>query len=113
MSGNKYHDTVKIEFRDLIENIVESNRKHFHLYTIHRILSLGLLIDFTFKYKILDNPEQIGIEFTLMGFGKVMFIVDIESGYCSISRDDKNLLKEFVEKFDINLNMATERKRIF
>lgn len=76
MSGNKYHDTVKVEFRDLIENIVNSGRKSFHLFTIHRVLSLGLLIDYTFQYKQLDEPSKIGIELELKGFGKVLFVVE-------------------------------------
>lgn len=112
MSGNKYHDTVKVEFRDLIENIVNSERKSFHLFTIHRVLSLGLLIDYTFQYKQLDDPSQIGIELGLKGFGKVLFVVDIESSYCQISKEDKQLLQEFVERFDICVE-ALPNKHVF
>lgn len=113
MKGNKYQDTVKVEFRDLIENLVMSNRKSFHLYTVQRILSLGLLIDFRFNYIKLGNPEQVGIELRIPGYGPVIFVVDVDSSYCTITEQDKDLLKKFIEKFDVEMKALPDGKHIF
>lgn len=101
MDANKYQSTIKVEFRDLVSNLVKSKRKSFHLYTIHRLLSLGLLIDFTFQYiKIKEPQECIGIELCLDNFGKVLFIVDVDSNYVRISGDGKTILENFLNHFD-------------
>jgi hypothetical protein len=115
IDGNKYHSTIKVEFRDLIDNLVQSNRKTFHLYTIHRLLSLGLLVDFTFQYVKVEDPEtHIGIELSLDGFGEVLFIVDIESNYVGIASDNyKDVLQNFLDKFDTSLEKQVDKKRVF
>ncbi len=115
MNGNKYNDTIKVEFRDLIENLVNSSRTSFHLYTIHRILSLGLLVDFTFQYIQVEEPEKYtGIELDLKEHGKVLFVVDIDSNYVHIANDDyKTVLENFLLTFDTCLKKTNRKSRVF
>lgn len=115
MNGRKYNDTIKVEFRDLIENLVGSSRTTFHLYTIHRILSLGLLVDFTFQYVRVSEPDKYtGIELDLKEHGKVLFIVDIESNYVHIANENyKTILRDFLSTFDTHLKRTTRKSRVF
>jgi len=112
MNGNKYQSTIKVEFRDLIKHLLESNRKSFHMYTIHRVLSLGLLIDFPFEYQKVDDPNQVGIELDLGEHGKVMFIVDIESNYAKVATEGyREVLQRFLENFDVCLDKNVKKKK--
>ena len=99
---NKYHSTIKVEFRDLVSNIVNSNRSNFHMYTIHRLLSLGLLVDFPFQYVKTEQPDKcIGLELDLKEHGKVIFLVDLESNYgCVANETCKENLQQFSNDFD-------------
>lgn len=107
-TGNKYQSTIKVEFRDLICNIVQSNRKSFHMYTIHRLLSLGLLINFDFRY--IDTSEEgiVEIELDLKEHGVVVFSVDLDSNYVKIAEDGyRRTLEQFLDTFE------TKNKSIF
>lgn len=111
MSSSKYKDTVKVEFKSLIDNIVNSSRKSFHLYTIHRVLSLGLLIDFTFHYVQVDNSkERIGIELDLKNHGVALFIVDIETSYVKVSEESVDILNSFLKSFGTCLVKKKRKK---
>lgn len=111
---NKYHSTVKVEFRDLVDHIINSNRKRFHMYTIHRLLSLGLLIDFPFKYIKTKNACSIAIELDLKESGKAVFIVDPESDYGSIADErSKKVLKHFLQNFDVTCEPIKKKRRFF
>lgn len=105
---NKYHSTIKVEFRDLVDNIVNSGRKSFHMYTIHRLLSLGLLIDFPFKYVKADDPQSVVIELDLKDSGKALFIVDPDSDYGNIANENS---KENLLSFLQNFNPVYETKK--
>jgi hypothetical protein len=103
---NKYHSTVKLEFRDLVGNILQRGRSVFHMFTIHRLLSLGLLIDFTYEYETNDTPDQyIFIKLDLKEHGTVQFKIDTESNYGSLSDDaSKNVLENFLKNFNTGLD---------
>lgn len=98
-----------------MSHLETSHRERFHLYTIHRILSLGLLIDFTFSYKKIDESgDYIGIELSLGEHGTMMFNVNIGSDYVKINDDgSKEVLKKFLENYDVELKQKNEGKRIF
>lgn len=97
---NKYHSTIKVEFRDLVDNIVNSSRKSYHMYTIHRLLSLGLLIDFPFRYVKTEDQNYVSIELDLKEDGKTLFIVDPDSDYGSIAnKESKENLQNFLQHF--------------
>lgn len=98
---NKYHSTIKVEFRDLVDKFVNSSRKSYHIYTIHRLLSLGLLIDFPFNYVKAENPHSVAIELDLKEDGKALFIVDPDSDYGNIADENsKQILQNFLQHFD-------------
>lgn len=111
---NKYHSTIKVEFRDLVDNIVNSERKRFHLYTIHRLLSLGLLIDFPFEYIKTDEPNIVGLQLDLKEYGKVVFQVDIESNYGSVADEEQiERLRTFANQYDTNIENMQKRRSLF
>lgn len=111
---NKYHSTIKVEFRDLVDNIVNSNRKHFHMYTIHRLLSLGLLIDLPFRYVKTEDPNAVAIELDLKEVGKARFIVDTDSNYGIIADgDSKQILVNFLQHFDTKCDIKSKRRKFF
>lgn len=111
---NKYHSTIKVEFRDLVDNIVNSNRKHFHMYTIHRLLSLGLLIDLPFRYVKTEDPNAVAIELDLKEVGKARFIVDTDSNYGIIADgDSKQILVNFLQHFDTKCDTKSKRRKFF
>ncbi|AMQ66584.1 hypothetical protein BH753_gp102 [Bacillus phage Shbh1] len=112
MDNNKYHSTIRVEFRDLIKNLVESSRKNFHIYTIHRLLSLGLLIDFTFRYVKVEECDCVGIEMDLKNTGKVLFVTDIDSNYVKISNKDKRVLQSFLEELS-TISEANKTHNVF
>jgi len=108
MVGGKCQDTVKTEFKDLIQSLVESNRTRHHLYIIHRLLSLGLLIDFSFRYRNVSEPNKIGIELDLKEYGQVMFIVDTDTSYAEFaSYGCKDLLNNFIVGYNTQLKEKT------
>lgn len=111
---NKYHSTIKVEFRDLVENIVNSERKTFHIYTIHRLLSLGLLIDFPFEYIQTGDCAVIGIKLDLKDSGYVIFHLDIESNYgCVADEGYLTVLQEFTKKFDTVIGKKQSMRSLF
>jgi hypothetical protein len=103
---NKYHSTVKLEFRDLVGNILQRGRSVFHMYTVHRLLSLGLLIDFTYEYETNNTPDQyIFIKLDLKEHGTVQFKIDTESNYGSLADDEsKRVLDNFLKNFNTGLD---------
>ncbi|AIW03349.1 hypothetical protein CPT_Mater192 [Bacillus phage Mater] len=106
MKGNKYHSTVKLEFRDLVSHLVQRERSVFHMYTIHRLLNLGLLIDFTYDYCTNSTPDKfIHLELDLREHGRVHFQINTESSYGSVS-DERSMqvLKDFLVNFDTGLD---------
>jgi hypothetical protein len=111
---NKYHSTIKVEFRDLVDNILHSNRDNYHMYTIHRLLSLGLLIDFPFKYVKAKESDFIWIELDLKDSGKVLFAVNPDSDYGSIADEEsKAILIHFLSTFDIGCDTKSKRRSLF
>lgn len=55
-AGNMSNIDVKGELCELIDNMVNGHRTSFHMYTIHRLMSLSLLNSYEFKY--LETPES-------------------------------------------------------
>lgn len=110
IAENKYHSTIKQEYKDLVNTLVNSNRNSFHAYTIHRLLSLGLLIDFNFNYiRPVDPDQYVLIELNLKEHGKVLFIIDVKSNYGRVANDDSvAVLRKFLNDFDTGL---TKKKR--
>ncbi|APZ82518.1 hypothetical protein Goe27_00530 [Bacillus phage vB_BsuM-Goe27] len=102
---NKYHSTIKLEFRDLVDNIVSRGRKVFHVYTIHRLLSLGLLIDFRFAYIPNNDGTTIIIELDLKEHGNVRFSVNAGTNYGSVL-DDVSMknLTDFLANYNTKLD---------
>lgn len=115
MVKEKYTSTIRVEFKELICNIVESERKTFHIYTIQRILSLGLLVDFTYKYIKLSNPEgSVGLELDLNKYGSVVFILDLDSNYVTLRRQrDREILEKFLEGFEVEMKKTKPHHRVF
>lgn len=112
ITENKYHNTIKQEYKDLVDTIVNSNRNAFHAYTIHRLLSLGLLIDFTFSYiRPVDPAEYVSIALNLKEHGVVLFIIDVRTNYGRVANDEgKAVLRKFLKDFDTGLNVTKKRK---
>jgi hypothetical protein len=100
---NKYHSTVKLEFRDLVDNIVSRGRSVYHVYVIHRLLSLGLLVDFTYQYiPNQANDNFVYIELDLQEFGKVRFQINTESNYGSVADElSMQILRRFLDDYDV------------
>lgn len=111
ITENKYHNTIKQEYKDLVDTIVNSNRNSFHAYTFHRLFSLGLLIDFTFTYvRPLDPDQYVTIEVNLKEHGVVVFVIDVRSNYGRIANDESRVvLKRFLKDFDTGLNAKKKR----
>ena len=111
INENKYHSTVKLEFRELIDNIVNRSRSVFHMYTIHRLLSLGLLIDFTYEYRTNSTSDKfIGIELNLKEHGRVLFKIDTGSNYGSVADElSEKVLVNFLKNFDTGLDEKGQR----
>jgi len=103
---NNYHNTVKVEFRDLVGNLINGERTQYHMYTIHRLLQLGLLVDFTFAYCTNRTPDQyVHMELDLKQFGKVYFKINTETDYASIADDvSREVLADFYENYDTGLD---------
>lgn len=112
IAENKYHSTIKVEFKDLVKNLLFSERTKFHMYTIHRLLSLGLLIDFPFQYIKTQEPDKsVGVELDLKEHGKVTFLVNLESNYGSLASGQcEATLQQFLENFDTSLEFVEESK---
>lgn len=113
MKQNKYHDTIKIEFRELMQDFVESKRRTFHGYTIHRALTTGLLIGFTFDYVRNDDcRENVHIKLNLEEFGAVTFYINIDSGYGNVlDAESKETMIQFINQFDTELTKETYQRR--
>jgi hypothetical protein len=103
---NKYHNTVKLEFRSVIGSIVEGDRSLHHMYIIHRLLSLGLLIDFTYEYVQNTDPDQnIYIEMDMNEHGKARFSIDTKSNYgCIADEFSEKVLEDFLNNYDTGLD---------
>lgn len=111
---NKYHGTIKSEFKDLVWNIVHGGRTLFHLYTIHRLLNLGLLIDFQFKYCPNKTADQyIHMELDLKDYGSVYFRIDTQTDYVSIADEvGLEVLNSFLEDFDTELDDKSKKRNL-
>ncbi|AEW47013.1 hypothetical protein BCP78_0006 [Bacillus phage BCP78] len=109
--GSKQQPNLKAEFRDLVSNMINSNRTSHHTYTIHRLLSLGLLIDFTFHYIESDQKDWVRIELDLKQDGKVRFTINTESQYGQVEDEEsKEVLVQFLEHFDVGYEKVQKRK---
>ncbi|QDP42836.1 hypothetical protein HWC53_gp052 [Bacillus phage vB_BmeM-Goe8] len=108
---NKYHNTVKLEFRDLVASFTQRDRSQYHMFTIHRLLSLGLLIDFTYRYCTNSTPDKyIRIELDLKEHGRVLFKINTESNYGSVADDiSMKVLENFLVNFDTGLDDKGKR----
>lgn len=114
IAENKYHSTIKVEFKDLVDNMVNSSRKKFHMYTIHRLLSLGLLIDFPFKYLDPSEVGCIGIELDLKESGKAAFLIDPKSEYGRMAnKQTEEVLTHFLQHFDTGCDTLKKRRSWF
>ncbi|UXQ88917.1 hypothetical protein Thu_57 [Bacillus phage Thurquoise] len=112
--GNKHQPNLKAEFRDLVGNMINSNRSSYHMYSIHRLLSLGLLIDFTFKYIEAEQSDWVRIELDLRDYGKVVFAINTDSEYGQIEDEDgKEILVHFMENYDTGCDRIEKRRSIF
>jgi hypothetical protein len=112
ITENKYHSTIKQEYKSLVDTLVNSNRNSFHAYTIHRLLSLGLLIDFTFSYIRPGDPDQyVSIELNLKEYGMVLFIIDVRTNYGRIGSEESTaVLRKFLDDFDTGLSTKKKKK---
>lgn len=111
---NRYHSTIKSEFKELVGTIVHGGRSVFHLYTIHRLLNLGLLIDFHFKYCLNKTADQyVFIELDLKEHGKVTFRIDTQSDYVNIADElGMNVLEKFYDNFDTGLDDKGKKRSL-
>ena len=111
ITENKYHSTIRLEFWGLISDIVNQSRSVFHVYTIHRLLSLGLLVDFTFQYLKSDNPDKcVLIELDLKEHGKALFKIDIEANYGKVAdKHSMQVLKDFLANYNTKLDTIGQR----
>jgi hypothetical protein len=102
---NKYHSTVKLEFRGVMGNIVEGGRTSHHMYTIHRLLSLGLLIDFTYEYIQADALDQnVYIEMDMKNYGKACFRIDPKSNYGEVAdQRSREVFEDFLDNDSTDL----------
>lgn len=109
--GSKQQPNLKAEFRDLVSNMINSNRTSHHTYTIHRLLSLGLLIDFTFHYIESDQEDWVRIELDLKQDGKVRFTINTESQYGQVEDEEsRKVLVQFLDHFDVGYEKVQKRK---
>jgi hypothetical protein len=102
---NKYHSTVKLEFKQVVQSMVEEDRTSYHIYTIHRLLSLGLLVDFTHEYlKNTTDDEYVYIRLDLKEFGNVCFKIDTSINRGGVA-DERSMqvLRNFVGLYNISL----------
>lgn len=112
---NKYISVVQLEFKEIIENLLSSNRKDFHMFTIHRILSLSLLVDFSFSYVPSDKlREEVCIQLDLGEWGCSHFVVDIDSNYARIrTEEDRGVLEAFIQTYDTRILERGKKRKIF
>lgn len=110
---NMYHDTIKLEFKDLMRDFIVSQRRDFHGYTIHRALTTGLLIGFTFDYIRNDNcRDNVHLQMNLKEFGNVTFYINIDSGYGNVlDEESRDTIARFVLDFDTELTKDTYQRR--
>ncbi|AFQ96312.1 hypothetical protein [Bacillus phage vB_BceM_Bc431v3] len=112
--GNKHQPNLKAEFRDLVGNMINSNRSSYHMYSIHRLLSLGLLMDFTFKYIEAEQSDWVRIELDLREHGKVVFAINTDSEYGQIEDEDgREVLVHFMENYVTECDRVEKRRSIF
>ena len=72
------------ELREVVEGIVTSTRNKFHIYTIHRLVSLCLLNNYEYKYLHAYEPNEVRFMIILGEDKHVCFAIDIDSQYCTI-----------------------------
>ncbi|WNO29793.1 hypothetical protein [Bacillus phage SDFMU_Pbc] len=108
INENKYHSTVKLEFRDLIGTFINTDRSIFHMYSIHRLLHLGVLVDFTYEYcKNTTDDKFIEVKLDLKEFGLAYFKIDTDSNYGSIADEEsRKVLESFYVSYDTELGDA-------
>ncbi len=103
-----------MEFKELINNILQSERKSFHLYAIQRILNLGLIIGYTYEYKPCKREDCMKILLDLKKSGTCVFIVNLNSNYTELSsREDKDILRHFLDSFNTDLSEIIGKEKIF
>lgn len=106
---NSYEANLKIDFCSMLCDLISSERTYFHIYYLHRLLSLGLLADFNYRYvKGDDTGVMVGIMLELGIYGEVLFIIDVDENYAEIankiSRD--NVIK-FIDAFSDRLPLKS------
>lgn len=90
---------VRDELMELIGTIVNGDRKQFHIYTIHRLISLGLLNDFHFHYLECNRPDWIKLQIITPKDRIVKVSIDINSQYGKIEDEESMVvLKELHEE---------------
>ncbi|AGT13638.1 hypothetical protein BigBertha_65 [Bacillus phage BigBertha] len=97
-AGNIRNIDVKGELCELIDNMVNGHRTSFHMYTIHRLMSLSLLNSYEFKY--LETPESdwIRVQITFDNEKSVKIGINTCSQYGQIEDEDSlAVLKELSE----------------
>jgi hypothetical protein len=99
---NIYHDTMKMEFKSLLNGIIESKRKEYHVYTVHRIINSSIMLGFHFRYVETAMPEKYNeIELQLGEVGTVSFLINLETQYVIIKPEGhKDILHEFIQTYD-------------
>ncbi|AEW47505.1 hypothetical protein Spock_63 [Bacillus phage Spock] len=94
-AGNPSNMDVKNELCELIDTMVNGHRTSFHMYTIHRLLSLSLLNSYEFKY--LETPESdwIRVQITFDKEKSVTIGINTCSQYGQIEDEESlDILKE-------------------
>lgn len=107
-----YEERLRIDFCSLLRDLISSERTYFHIYSLHRLLSLSLLADFNYRYvKGDDAGSLIGIMLDLGVYGEVLFVVDVNENSAKIankiSRD--NVIK-FIDAFSDRLPLQDNAK---
>lgn len=97
----KYKDTLKLEFKESL-SYFNSEREYYHLYRINRLLTNGSILNFDYYFLPSDNPGKVICEMDLNTFGKLTFLIDVESSYGSIITPNyKSVISSFLEKYNI------------
>lgn len=97
----KYKDTLKLEFKESL-SYFNSDREFFHMYRINRLLTNGSILNFDYYFLPSDNPGEVVYELDLNSFGKITFIINVDSSYGKIVTEDyKKVISKFLEEYNI------------
>lgn len=72
------------ELYEVIDSMVNGKRDKFHLYTIHRLVSLCLLNNFGFEYMEAYEPHEVRLKVVLGDDKYATFRINTQSQYGTI-----------------------------